>query len=306
MGPLFRNNMQCRLNNFQCLRCPEISSLEGGLNFGKSQIRWMRDVRNERQCGGEGGSINCLTALYESERCLRTRCWTKVQGLFSAQLRAAWSVLWLTGFVWAGAIAFFATLRRICVFTDRDFQHLSRSLGTPNLVCDLRTLCFFIASGPYASEHCTHFTWIVPYFHAICHVNAVSEILINNFSTRDTHTHICVRATAWTQLVLQCWSSSVPKWKREQAISQKNGILSSTDVGTENFRWMLSTLSCPLLFVFKILQTILSSPSPGVALRELLGFTARRCYRTSSPTLESVLRCLTLGTLDSALRVPHV
>jgi hypothetical protein len=58
-----------------------------------------------------------------------------------------------------GDLHFFATLRRICVFTDdRVFQYLSRSLGPLNLVCDSRALCFFIASGPYALEHCTHFT----------------------------------------------------------------------------------------------------------------------------------------------------
>ena len=195
--------------------------------------------------GGEGegvGSINCLIALDEPERLWRTRCWTKVQGFFCAQLHATWSVMWLTGFVWAEVIASFATLRRICVVTDdRVFQYLSRSLGTLNLVCDLRTRCFFIASGPYASEHCTDFTWILPYFHAVCHVNAVSEILINSFSTWDTHTHIC-RATAWTQPMLQYRSRIVPKWKREQTVSQKNGILSSTAVRTENLRWMLSTL----------------------------------------------------------------
>jgi len=112
---------------------------------------------------------------------------------------------------------------------DRDFQYLSLSLGTLNLVCDLKTLCSFIASGPYAPEHCTHFAWIVLDSHAISHVNAVSEILINNFSTWDTH--ICVRATAWTQPILQCWSRSVLKWKREQTISQKNGILSKHRCG---------------------------------------------------------------------------
>jgi hypothetical protein len=31
IGPMSGNNMQCRLHNFQCLRCPEISPLEGGL-----------------------------------------------------------------------------------------------------------------------------------------------------------------------------------------------------------------------------------------------------------------------------------